>query len=152
MEPLLSSADGPVLDVLYSHGNSSSQPSSAAASPVVELSSRSSTGELPEHHRDNQQQQQQLLQDTGSAGQQQPCSNDRQQPYCDGVAVSRRSQDRHHEQHEHLDASSMTFRQRLKATCALWPYMMPLFVVYYAEYAMQSGTWTAIGALLVHCT
>jgi hypothetical protein len=39
----------------------------------------------------------------------------------------------------------MTFRQRLKVTCDLWPYMVPLFVVYFAEYAMQSGTWTAIG-------
>jgi hypothetical protein len=43
------------------------------------------------------------------------------------------------------DASAMTFRQRLKVTCGLWPYMVPLFVVYFAEYAMQSGTWTAIG-------
>lgn len=24
--------------------------------------------------------------------------------------------------------------------------MIPLFLVYFAEYAMQSGTWTAIGA------
>lgn len=39
----------------------------------------------------------------------------------------------------------MTALQRLKATCALWPYMVPLFVVYFAEYAMQSGTWTAVG-------
>jgi hypothetical protein len=43
------------------------------------------------------------------------------------------------------DASAMTFQQRLKVTCDLWPYMVPLFVVYFAEYAMQSGTWTAIG-------
>ena len=28
---------------------------------------------------------------------------------------------------------------------ALWPYMVPLLLVYFAEYAMQSGTWTAIG-------
>jgi battenin len=27
----------------------------------------------------------------------------------------------------------------------LWPYMIPLFVVYAAEYALQSGTWSAIG-------
>jgi len=27
----------------------------------------------------------------------------------------------------------MTALQRLKATCALWPYMVPLFVVYFAE-------------------
>ncbi len=27
----------------------------------------------------------------------------------------------------------------------LWPYMIPLVIVYFAEYAMQSGTWAAIG-------
>lgn len=27
----------------------------------------------------------------------------------------------------------------------LWPYIVPLFTVYAAEYALQSGTWTAIG-------
>jgi hypothetical protein len=43
------------------------------------------------------------------------------------------------------DAAAMTFRQRLQVTLQLWPYMVPLFVVYSAEYAMQSGTWTAIG-------
>lgn len=34
---------------------------------------------------------------------------------------------------------------QLRATAALWPFMVPLFVVYFAEYAMQSGTWAAIG-------
>ena len=33
----------------------------------------------------------------------------------------------------------------LSAAVALWPYMVPLLLVYFAEYAMQSGTWTAIG-------
>ena len=42
-------------------------------------------------------------------------------------------------------ASKMTFEQRAKATIALWPFMIPLFVVYFAEYAMQSGVWAAIG-------
>jgi len=27
----------------------------------------------------------------------------------------------------------------------LWPYMVPLFLVYFAEYALQSGVWTVIG-------
>jgi battenin len=31
------------------------------------------------------------------------------------------------------------------AVIALWPYTVPLFIVYFAEYAMQSGTWAAIG-------
>ena len=49
-----------------------------------------------------------------------------------------------------LAASSMTARERLSATVALWPFMVPLFVVYFAEYAMQSGTWAAIGASLTY--
>ena len=31
------------------------------------------------------------------------------------------------------------------AIAALWPYTVPLFTVYFAEYAMQSGAWAAIG-------
>lgn len=34
---------------------------------------------------------------------------------------------------------------RLQLTLSLYPYMIPLFVVYAAEYSMQAGTWTAIG-------
>jgi len=41
--------------------------------------------------------------------------------------------------------SKMSFKERLKLTISLWPYMVPLFVVYAAEYALQSGVWTAIG-------
>lgn len=44
-------------------------------------------------------------------------------------------------------AAHMTFRERLAATAQLWPYMVPLFLVYFSEYAMQAGTWTAIGEL-----
>jgi hypothetical protein len=40
---------------------------------------------------------------------------------------------------------SMSWRERLRATVGLWRYMVPLFMVYFAEYAMQSGTWTSIG-------
>lgn len=39
----------------------------------------------------------------------------------------------------------MTTIQRLRAVLALWPYMIPLYVVYLAEYTLQAGTWTAIG-------
>lgn len=35
--------------------------------------------------------------------------------------------------------------QRLKVTLTLWPYIIPLIVVYFAEYTMQTGTWAAIG-------
>ena len=29
--------------------------------------------------------------------------------------------------------------------CGLWPYIVPLFTVYFAEYLMQTGTWSSIG-------
>eukprot|EP00978_Attheya_sp_CCMP212_P012410 scaffold30927_cov50-Attheya_sp.AAC.1 len=35
--------------------------------------------------------------------------------------------------------------ERMKLVLSLWPYMVPLFLVYAAEYALQAGTWTAIG-------
>jgi len=44
-----------------------------------------------------------------------------------------------------LKIHEMTTFQRLILTFSLYPYMIPLFVVYAAEYTMQSGTWTAIG-------
>ena len=33
----------------------------------------------------------------------------------------------------------MGWRQRLRRTVLLWPYMVPLTLVYFAEYAMQAG-------------
>ena len=39
----------------------------------------------------------------------------------------------------------MGWSERLRHTLHLWPYMVPLISVYFAEYAMQTGTWTAIG-------
>jgi battenin len=35
--------------------------------------------------------------------------------------------------------------QRFRLVLSLWPYMVPLFLVYFSEYAMMSGVWTAIG-------
>jgi battenin len=46
---------------------------------------------------------------------------------------------------EVIPIPEMTGRQRFQLVLSLWPYMIPLFVVYAAEYALQSGTWTAIG-------
>lgn len=43
-----------------------------------------------------------------------------------------------------------TYAERMSALRALWPYMVPLFAVYFAEYAMQSGTWAAMGIPDVH--
>jgi battenin len=42
-------------------------------------------------------------------------------------------------------ATVMTANERLRQTLKLWKYMVPLVVVYFAEYATQSGTWAAIG-------
>lgn len=39
----------------------------------------------------------------------------------------------------------MTSRERLDNTLRLWPYMVPLFVVFYSEYVIQSGVWSAMG-------
>lgn len=41
--------------------------------------------------------------------------------------------------------SQMKNTERFYLVLSLWPYMVPLFVVYAAEYALQSGVWTAIG-------
>jgi battenin len=41
--------------------------------------------------------------------------------------------------------TSMTLRARFVRTLDLWPFTVPLFTVYLAEYAMQSGPWAAIG-------
>jgi battenin len=39
----------------------------------------------------------------------------------------------------------MTVLERATFVSTLWPYIIPLFVVYAAEYSLQAGTWTAIG-------
>lgn len=39
----------------------------------------------------------------------------------------------------------MTGMQRFGLVMSLWPYTVPLFTVYVAEYTLQSGTWTTIG-------
>lgn len=41
--------------------------------------------------------------------------------------------------------NQMTNIERFYLVLSLWPYMVPLFIVYAAEYALQSGVWTAIG-------
>ena len=39
----------------------------------------------------------------------------------------------------------MALIDRFYAVLSLWPYTIPLFLVYFAEYAMQAGVWSAIG-------
>eukprot|EP00927_Polykrikos_kofoidii_P075251 TRINITY_DN71362_c0_g1_i1.p1 TRINITY_DN71362_c0_g1~~TRINITY_DN71362_c0_g1_i1.p1 ORF type:complete len:409 (+),score=50.01 TRINITY_DN71362_c0_g1_i1:30-1256(+) len=38
-----------------------------------------------------------------------------------------------------------SFHERIVFVLQLWPFLVPLIVVYFAEYAMQSGTWAVIG-------
>ena len=38
----------------------------------------------------------------------------------------------------------MGARERFRRTLSLWPYLVPLFLVYWSEYAIEAGTWTAI--------
>ena len=39
----------------------------------------------------------------------------------------------------------MSLRERFLQTLVLWPYTIPLFMVYAAEYVMQAGVWVSIG-------
>ncbi|KAG7387761.1 G1/S-specific cyclin cln3 [Phytophthora boehmeriae] len=43
------------------------------------------------------------------------------------------------------DASALGFRDKMKFIMTLGPYIVPLTTVYFAEYAMQTGVWSAIG-------
>jgi len=43
------------------------------------------------------------------------------------------------------EIATMNGLERFYLVCTLWPYFVPLFTVYVAEYTLQSGTWTAIG-------
>jgi battenin len=38
---------------------------------------------------------------------------------------------------------TMTTKERFKHVLMLWPYMIPLFIVYFAEYLIQAGAWTS---------
>jgi battenin len=49
------------------------------------------------------------------------------------------------ERENQSSAGTMTTSQRLSYTLSLWPFMIPLFLVYFAEYAMQAGVWAAVG-------
>ena len=50
-----------------------------------------------------------------------------------------------------LSPSPLNCKERLRMTLGLWKIGIPLIVVYFAEYAMQSGTWAAIGFPLEDC-
>lgn len=40
---------------------------------------------------------------------------------------------------------NFTALERFKLVLSLWPYMIPMFTVYAAEYTLQAGVWSAIG-------
>jgi battenin len=42
-------------------------------------------------------------------------------------------------------AAALTFQEKLRFAFTLGPYMIPLAVVYFAEYTMQTGVWSTIG-------
>jgi battenin len=44
-----------------------------------------------------------------------------------------------------IPIDTMSAFERFRLILSLWPYMVPLFTVYAAEYALQSGVWAAIG-------
>ena len=41
--------------------------------------------------------------------------------------------------------TDLTAHDRFKLVLSLWPYTIPLFTVYAAEYMLQAGVWSAIG-------
>ena len=68
------------------------------------------------------------------------------------LANNRASRERHDNELSGVRKAAMskttsvyTMRQRFELTLKLWPYMVPLAVVYFAEYALQSGVWAAMG-------
>ncbi len=50
-----------------------------------------------------------------------------------------------HTLHKASKASRMSPKERFSQFLALWPYTIPLFLVYAAEYMMQAGVWASIG-------
>jgi battenin len=44
-----------------------------------------------------------------------------------------------------LETSKMSMKDRFTTILSLWPFIIPLILVYFAEYAMQSGVWAAMG-------
>ncbi|GLD92088.1 hypothetical protein PINS_up000621 [Pythium insidiosum] len=47
--------------------------------------------------------------------------------------------------HQPVGAAALTFKEKLRFTLTLGPYIIPLTVVYFAEYTMQTGVWSTIG-------
>ncbi|CAH0482438.1 unnamed protein product [Peronospora belbahrii] len=44
-----------------------------------------------------------------------------------------------------IDASTMQYKEKMRFILTLGPYIIPLTMVYWAEYTMQTGVWSAIG-------
>ena len=41
--------------------------------------------------------------------------------------------------------AGLSSQERFRCVLALWPYIVPLILVYFAEYAAQAGAWAAVG-------
>lgn len=50
-----------------------------------------------------------------------------------------------HSDRKHTATERLTIWDRFHLVLNLWPYTVPLFLVYFAEYSMQSGVWPSIG-------
>lgn len=44
---------------------------------------------------------------------------------------------------DQINVQTCSLYDRTRLVLSLWPYMIPLFTVYFAEYALQSGAWTS---------
>jgi len=60
-----------------------------------------------------------------------------------GIAAQQPADDHASVQRVKSVADTFSAKERFMFICGLWPYMVPLFVVYLSEYACQSGVWTA---------
>ena len=56
-------------------------------------------------------------------------------PYAEDVTVNAEADDQPNQKANRTQ--QMTLRERWSRTYALWPYMIPLILVYFAEYSMQ---------------
>ncbi|GAB9468996.1 hypothetical protein Gpo141_00006292 [Globisporangium polare] len=66
-------------------------------------------------------------------------------PLAPQLAMSRKMAAKELDSDDDDQHRQLTFREKLQFTLTLGPYMIPLVVVYFAEYTMQTGVWSTIG-------
>ncbi|CAJ1443808.1 unnamed protein product [Effrenium voratum] len=67
-----------------------------------------------------------------------PSSDDSESAISEGSASTEHSE-------SEVATGKLTSKERFTFILSLWPYTLPLFVVYAAEYTIQSGFWAAMG-------